>query len=181
MSGLGLSTEHGYVIKYPGESHWHIFTEQIDLSWKNEVTEIFSYYTEMTQGSFIEHKKSSITWHYRLADPDYGILQVKECQNHLENAILSKLLVEVLFGKKNLEGKIVKSLLNSQPETDFMLCAGDNKTDEDMFKALAQSNMPKDDCFTVTIRSAPKKTKASWHVVKPEELIDLLAILAKAS
>ncbi|KAJ3265049.1 threalose-6-phosphate phosphatase [Chytriomyces hyalinus] len=188
MSGLGLSAEHGCFIKYPGESHWHNLTEQIDLSWKNEVTEIFSYYTERTQGSFIEHKKSSITWHYRLADPDYGIFQAKECQNHLENAILSKLPVEVLIGKKNLEvrpisinkGEIVKSLLNSQPETDFVLCAGDDKTDEDMFKALARSNMPEDDCFTVTIGSATKKTKASWHVVKPEELIDLLGVLAEA-
>ncbi|KAI8622700.1 glycosyltransferase family 20-domain-containing protein [Chytriomyces sp. MP71] len=195
MRGLGLSAEHGSFIKYPGEVGWHNLTEQIDLSWKNEVTEVFSYYTERTQGSFIEHKKSSITWHYRLADPDYGIFQAKECQNHLENAILSKLPVEVLIGKKNLEvwfhsiwfqvrpisinkGEIVKSLLQSQPDTDFVLCAGDDKTDEDMFKALSRSNMPEDECFTVTIGSATKKTKALWHVVKPEELIDLLAILA---
>jgi trehalose-phosphatase len=54
-------------------------------------------------GSFIEHKRCSITWHYRLADPDFGSFQAKECQNHLENAILSKLPVEVMIGKKNLE------------------------------------------------------------------------------
>jgi trehalose-phosphatase len=42
------------------------------MSWKNDVLEIFTYYTERTQGSFVEHKRSSITWHYRQADPEYG-------------------------------------------------------------------------------------------------------------
>lgn len=51
----------------------------------------------------MEHKRCSITWHYRLADPEYGIFQAKECQLHLEEAILSKLPVEVMVGKKNLE------------------------------------------------------------------------------
>lgn len=46
--------------------------EDVDMSWKTDVVKIFDYYTERTQGSFVEHKKSSITWHYRLADPQYG-------------------------------------------------------------------------------------------------------------
>lgn len=96
-------------------------------------------------GSFIEHKRSSLTWHYRMADPEFGAFQAKECQNHLENAVLSKLPVEILVGKKNLEvrptivnkGEIVKRLLGQHPETEFVMCAGDDKTDEDMFRALA--------------------------------------------
>jgi trehalose-6-phosphatase len=54
----------------------------------------------------VEHKRCSITWHYRLADPEYGIFQAKECQYHLEEAILSKLPVEVIVGKKNLEVRV---------------------------------------------------------------------------
>jgi trehalose-phosphatase len=46
--------------------------EEMDLSWKNDVLDVFGYYTERTPGSFIEHKKFSITWHYRLADPNFG-------------------------------------------------------------------------------------------------------------
>jgi len=115
------------------------------MSWKNDVIEIFTYYTERTQGSFIEHKRSSLTWHYRMADPEFGAFQAKECQNHLENAVLSKLPVEILVGKKNLEvrpmivnkGEIVKRLLSQHPEVEFVLCAGDDKTDEDMFRDLA--------------------------------------------
>lgn len=80
-----------------------------------------------------------------MADPEFGEFQAKECQNHLENAVLSKLPVEILVGKKNLEvrptivnkGEIVKRLLVQHPESEFVLCAGDDKTDEDMFRALA--------------------------------------------
>ncbi|KAG0094885.1 threalose-6-phosphate phosphatase [Podila epicladia] len=80
-----------------------------------------------------------------MADPDFGAFQAKECQNHLENAVLSKLPVEILVGKKNLEvrptiinkGEIVKRLLSLHPDVEFVLCAGDDKTDEDMFRALA--------------------------------------------
>ena len=42
------------------------------MSWMNEVLEVFKYYTERTTGSHIEVKKSSITWHYRATDPEWG-------------------------------------------------------------------------------------------------------------
>ncbi|KAF9931429.1 threalose-6-phosphate phosphatase [Modicella reniformis] len=145
VDNLGFSAEHGSFMRQPRSKKWVNLTESLDMSWKNDVIEIFTYYTERTQGSFIEHKRSSLTWHYRMADPEFGAFQAKECQNHLENAVLSKLPVEILVGKKNLEvrptivnkGEIVKRLLSQHPEVEFILCAGDDKTDEDMFRALA--------------------------------------------
>ncbi|KAF9116681.1 threalose-6-phosphate phosphatase [Mortierella sp. AM989] len=145
VENLGFSAEHGSFMRQPGSKKWVNLTESLDMSWKNDVIEIFTYYTERTQGSFIEHKRSSLTWHYRMADPEFGAFQAKECQNHLENAVLSKLPVEILVGKKNLEvrpttvnkGEIVKKLLLQHPDAEFVICAGDDKTDEDMFRALA--------------------------------------------
>ncbi|KAG0020362.1 threalose-6-phosphate phosphatase [Podila clonocystis] len=145
VENLGFSAEHGSFMRQPGSKKWLNLTESLDMGWKNDVIEIFTYYTERTQGSFIEHKRSSLTWHYRMADPEFGAFQAKECQNHLENAVLSKLPVEILVGKKNLEvrptiinkGEIVKRLLSQHPDVEFVLCAGDDKTDEDMFRALA--------------------------------------------
>lgn len=102
-------------------------------------------FAQRTTGSHIEQKKSSITWHYRNADPDYGSFQAKECQAHLENLLdYNHLPIEVLVGKKNLEvrplavnkGEIVKRILAAHSDTEFVLCAGDDKTDEDMFRAL---------------------------------------------
>ncbi|TPX70054.1 hypothetical protein SpCBS45565_g02009 [Spizellomyces sp. 'palustris'] len=192
VKGLGLSAEHGCFIKYPdhkGTGKWLNLSEDVDFSWKNEVTEIFNYYTERTQGSFVEHKRCSITWHYRLADPEYGHFQANECQNHLENAIMSKLPVEILIGKKNLEvrpvsinkGEIVKRLLSQNPDVEFVFCAGDDRTDEDMFKMVRRSALPDHVQCNCTIGNATKKTHAQWHVPAPEDLIRLIGEFAKES
>lgn len=69
---LGFSAEHGGFMREPGTKEWVNFTEKLDMSWMSEVEEIFKYYTERTTGSHIEVKKSSITWHYRGADPEWG-------------------------------------------------------------------------------------------------------------
>lgn len=84
---LGMSAEHGGFIREPSngnnngksggavvkdEDTWVDFTEQLDMGWMDEVAEIFRYYTERTTGSHIETKKSSITWHYRASDPEWG-------------------------------------------------------------------------------------------------------------
>ncbi|KAJ8330754.1 hypothetical protein QVD99_008641 [Batrachochytrium dendrobatidis] len=192
IDNLGLSAEHGSFIKYPG-GKWINLATEIDLNWKAPVAEIFNFFTERTLGSFVEHKRYAITWHYRLADPDYGTFQAKECQMHLENAILSKLPVEILLGKKNLEvrpismnkGEIVKRLvqqqLQNQPPCDFVYCVGDDRTDEDMFKALKKSELNEDTYFTCTIGSATKHTHAQWHVNAPQDVIDLIGAMADVS
>ncbi|KAJ1998591.1 hypothetical protein GGI04_004934, partial [Coemansia thaxteri] len=139
IKGLALSGEHGSFIRYP-DGDWVSLLESMDMEWKSEVLSIFEFYTERTAGSTIEAKETSITWHYRNADPEYGEFQAKECMNHLENSVVSKQPVETLVGKKCLEvrpmsvnkGEIVKRLMGAYPEQwDFVLCAGDDKTDED--------------------------------------------------
>lgn len=143
---LGMSAEHGGFVREPqnGESDWVNFTERLDMGWMDEVAEVFRYYTERTTGSHIEIKKSSITWHYRSSDPEWGLFQCRQCQDLLENNLVPKRPIEVLVGKKNLEvrpiavnkGEIVKRILYMNPDAEFIFCAGDDKTDEDMFRAL---------------------------------------------
>lgn len=141
---LGFSAEHGGFIREPGSKEWTNFTETLDMSWMSEVYEVFRYYTERTTGSHIEVKKSSITWHYRSADPEWGQFQCRQCQDLLENNLAHKRPIEVLVGKKNLEvrplainkGEIVKRILYKNPDAEFVFCAGDDKTDEDMFRSL---------------------------------------------
>ena len=48
IKGLGMSAEHGGFIRAPGETKWTNFTEVLDMSWMQEVEEIFKYYTEVT-------------------------------------------------------------------------------------------------------------------------------------
>ena len=119
-----------------------------------------------------------------------SIFQAKECQNHLENAVLSKLPVEILIGKKNLEvrpvsinkGEVVKRLLLQQKDQfDFIFCAGDDRTDEDMFKILRKAGLPEDWIWSTTIGGASKCTLAKSHVPTPEELIQVLEKMALVS
>ncbi|KAF9457584.1 trehalose 6-phosphate phosphatase [Collybia nuda] len=144
LEGVGFSAEHGGFVRERGSTEWTNFTESLDMEWMGEVGEIFRYYTERTTGSHIETKKSSITWHYRGSDPEWGQFQCRQCQDLLENNLAHKRPIEVLVGKKNLEvrpiavnkGEIVKRILYQNPDAEFIFCAGDDKTDEDMFRAL---------------------------------------------
>ncbi|KAH8804259.1 trehalose-6-phosphate phosphatase [Flagelloscypha sp. PMI_526] len=149
---VGLSAEHGAWEKgiLPSDASsdaqrkWQSNLSMIDMSWMAEVEEIFKYYTERTAGSSIEKKKSTLTWHWRAADPEWGEFQCRQCQDLLENNLVHKRPIEVVAGKKNLEvraaavnkGEIVRGILYKNPNAEFIFCAGDDKTDEDMFRAL---------------------------------------------
>ena len=50
IDNLGFSAEHGSFMRQPGGKKWINLTESLDMSWKNDVIEIFTYYTERTQG-----------------------------------------------------------------------------------------------------------------------------------
>ncbi|KAK9460724.1 glycosyltransferase family 20-domain-containing protein [Lipomyces oligophaga] len=197
---LGLSAEHGCFMRSIGTTDWINLTEQADMSWQKDVIDIFQYYTERTQGSFIERKRAAVTWHYRRADPDFGAFQARECQNHLENTVTQKYDVEVMTGKANLEvrprfvnkGEIAKRLVeeystkhssDAQAETaatvpDFILCMGDDSTDEDMFRALRKlDEIDQQSTFTVTIGPSSKMTTATWHLIDPHEVAHAVGAL----
>ncbi|KAG1737028.1 trehalose-phosphatase-domain-containing protein [Suillus lakei] len=153
---LGMSAEHGEFICSLDSAVWMNFTANLDMGWMEEVAEIFRYYTERTTGSHIEMKKSSITWHYRSADPEWGHFQCRQCQDLLEKNVVPKRPIEVLAGKKNLEvrpiaankGEFVKRILYQNPGVEFI--------------------------FLVTMS---KRTLASWHVTTAEEVVEHMLYL----
>ncbi|KAJ2964208.1 hypothetical protein NQZ79_g840 [Umbelopsis isabellina] len=159
IPNLGLSAEHGCFIRDPGSPNWVNLAEKIDMEeWKAQVAKVFQKYTDATPGSFIENKKCALTWHYRQADEQLGLAQSKECHRQLEEEIIPHFPVNVLIGKMNLEvrpsalskGEIVNNLLRKHNHVDFIFCAGDDQTDEDMFKSLRESqNVDQDATFFV--------------------------------
>lgn len=152
---IGFSAEHGCFIKDVGSTEWTNLAEQTDMSWQDDVKEVFDYYTERTQGSSIEHKRAALTWHYRRADPEFGVFQARECRNHLEQTVAKQYDIEVMAGKANVEvrprkfnkGEIVKSIIEEfgEDKPEFIICLGDDATDEDMFKALYRTASSNDD------------------------------------
>ncbi|EPS26584.1 putative alpha,alpha-trehalose-phosphate synthase [UDP-forming] [Penicillium oxalicum 114-2] len=191
---LGLSAEHGCFIRQPRSEDWENLAEQSDMGWQREVIEVFQHYTERTQGSFIERKRVALTWHYRRADPEYGAFQARECRKALEDTVAKRWDVEVMAGKANLEvrptfvnkGFIATRLVNeygSAPDDapEFILCLGDDFTDEDMFRALQKFNLPQDHVYSVTVGASSKQTDASWHLLEPADVIGTLQMLNSTS
>lgn len=208
---LGFSAEHGSFIRHPGESTWENLAEKFDMGWQEEVITVFQKYTDRVHGSFIERKRCALTWHYRQADPEQGVHAANEAQKELESTVGKKWDVEVMTGKANLEvrptfinkGEIAKRLVadynsdishvagGSNPDlarevtnsgkVEFVLCMGDDFTDEDMFRALNGLSgvaLKEETVFTVTVGPSTKITLARWHVLEPQDVIEAMALLA---
>lgn len=205
---IGLSAEHGCFMKKAGEDKWINLTESVDMSWQAKVEEIFHKYTEKTPGTFIERKKVAVTWHYRKADPVLGLYQADKCREEIIQKLTSKYDIEVMTGKANVEvrpkfvnkGEIVKRLvLLSDPIEcvakkitdlpDFVLCLGDDTTDEDMFKALnliedkwVEDKLPVNEfgsygIYPVTVGPANKITVAKAYLTDPNQVLDTLGLI----
>lgn len=133
-----------------------------------------------------------------------------ECQRELENTVARRWDVDVMPGKANIEvrptfinkGEIAKRLVNSYSsdmsklpgsevdnngKLEFVLCLGDDFTDEDMFRALNGLSAPDDQghdakvnpdhVYSVTVGASTKVTLARWHLLEPEEVVDCVALL----
>lgn len=213
---LGLSAEHGCFMK-DINSEWVNLASKFDMSWQIKVEEIFSRYTSKTPGSNIEKKKVALTWHYRMADPELGEFQSKKLVEEVKDTVAKEYDVEVMTGKANVEvrprfvnkGEIVKRLVltrHGAPQDsvnvdkmtythdvlpDFIVCIGDDATDEDMFKQLLEieekwekdesaTKHPEFDSFgiyPVKVGPASKPTLATSHLNDPQQVLDTLGLL----
>ncbi|KAI9478471.1 MAG: glycosyltransferase family 20-domain-containing protein [Benjaminiella poitrasii] len=189
IPNLALASEHGCFIRDAGSKTAVSLLKDIDMSWKDDVKEIFEYYTERTPGSFVEEKECSITWHYRKADPKYGAFQARELQNHVEQNFVGKLPVECLIGKMTVEvrptlvnkGVIVKRAITQNPDIELIFCAGDDRTDEDMFHILERMEIGGIELiqFTVFVGKLDRNTLAKWRVNSSKDFVAILQALTK--
>ncbi|KAF2457515.1 glycosyltransferase family 20-domain-containing protein [Lineolata rhizophorae] len=184
ITDLGLSAEHGSFLRHPGKDHWENLAEKEDMGWQDPIP------IKHKASSFVEKKKIALTWHYRRSDPEYGAFMAKHCQEELERSVVSKYDVEVMTGKANLEvrprfvnkGEIAKRLVKqygfeTHEVPDFVLCCGDDFTDEDMFRSLRASGLARENVFAVTVGASSKQTLASWHLLEPSDVISCLSLL----
>lgn len=139
------------------------------------------------------------------------------CQKELEATVTRKWDVDVMPGKANVEvrptfinkGEIAKRLVHSynsdmshiagsavrspnpgtESKVEFVFCAGDDFTDEDMFRSLNGLSAPPTDkgeeaklqpehVYTVTVGASTKVTLARWHLLEPQDVIDCVTLLA---
>ncbi len=162
ICGLGLAAEHGLFFKWPKAAvcaealPWEAFVALRNQSWCQLTKTIMQLYASRTNGTYVEDKGSTLLWKFSDADPDFGFMQSKELEDHL-NSVLLPFDVDVLRGSGRdsfsggyLEvrptgvnkGAFVEKMLdrmtqqdpNSPP--DFVLVVGDEESDEAMFESV---------------------------------------------
>jgi trehalose 6-phosphate synthase/phosphatase len=167
---LMLVAEHGASFK-PKNEQWQQ-TVSIPDQWKNEIRPIMQLFVTHCVGSFIEEKTNTLAWHYRNTHPDLGFTRSRELINNLSQ-LLQNTMLQVVDGNKVVEvrmsgfdkGIMAMKIVNDlQP--DFVLCMGDDTTDEDMFKALGER--------AYSIKVSNGSTAAQYTVFSQQKVLQLL-------
>ncbi|AEE83948.1 unnamed protein product [Arabidopsis thaliana] len=189
---LGLGAEHGYFIRPNDGTDWETSSLVSGFEWKQIAEPVMRLYTETTDGSTIETKETALVWNYQFADPDFGSCQAKELMEHLES-VLTNDPVSVKTGQQLVEvkpqgvnkGLVAERLLTTMQEKgkllDFILCVGDDRSDEDMFEVIMSAKdgpalSPVAEIFACTVGQKPSKAK--YYLDDTAEIIRMLDGLA---
>ncbi|KAJ7953426.1 Trehalose-6-phosphate synthase [Quillaja saponaria] len=190
---LGIAAEHGYFVRTNHEVDWDTCVSVPDFDWKQIAEPVMQLYMETTDGSFIETKESALVWNYQYADRDFGSCQAKELLDHLES-VLANEPVSVKSGPHIVEvkpqgvskGIVAEHLLQTLRQKgvlpDFVLCIGDDRSDEDMFEVImsaSDSLSPVAEVFACTVGQKPSKAK--YYLEDTTEILRMLQGLANAS
>jgi len=170
-----IAAEHGAYIKDLDGNWAQLFP--FDTEWKNTVRKVMEEYVALVPGSYVEEKTSAIVWHYRNADPEIGEVKANDLVEALRG-LLEGSKASLIRGKKVVEVRpagvnkgAAAKLLVERLAPDFVLIAGDDDTDEDMFKAAPDS---------FTIKVGRGDTAAKYAVASYKALREVLKALARS-
>lgn len=192
---LGIAAEHGYYLRWPSDGEWKMCGQSNDFGWMQLAEPVMQLYTESTDGSYIENKESAIVWHHRDADPSFGSGQAKEMLEHLESVLANEpvavksgqFIVEVKpqgVSKGLVAEKIFASMTERGQQADFVLCIGDDRSDEDMFEIIADAmnnGVLSSNTSVYACTVGQKPSKAKYYLDDTSDVIMMLEALADAS
>ena len=168
-----LVAEHGAWTKYDGK--WSR-VESDFTSTKKQLRPIFERFVSRTAGAEVEEKDYSLVWHYRNVVPELAYVRAGELKRELVNVIEDD-DIGIYSGDKIIEVKPVGiskgsavAELDAIYEPEFTLVAGDDFTDEDMFRELAHQ--------AVTVKVGPGHTRARFRLNGVAEMNELLEELS---
>mmetsp|Transcript_14574 Transcript_14574/g.22116 ORF Transcript_14574/g.22116 Transcript_14574/m.22116 type:complete len:903 (+) Transcript_14574:85-2793(+) len=218
---LGIAAEKGFFIKWPkrlakerkvsvNDQGFESMLGEEEIHWKEDVLRLLKAYTERTDGSYIEEKEVSLSWHFDAADPVFGQNQAGELHRYIEK-IVSESTVDITryrnhkilevkpkgVDKGSTIVKILTELLNTKalPVGDpLVLAAGDEASDELMFLALnvAAGTTDKSNLRgkriklrleaerTLTCCVGVRPSEALYYVDSQRDMINLLEAIAAA-
>jgi trehalose 6-phosphate synthase/phosphatase len=167
-----LVAEHGAYFK--DEKIW-VKNFTINDNWKDEILQLMQEITDKTPGSMIEIKDSALVWHYRKSDIWLADLHATQLVELLIYPCTRQNL-QIMKGSKIVEVKVPgvskghsTTNLIKKKNYDFILCAGDDTTDEDMFKELPAQG--------ISIKIGQQSDNARFNLPDTKSFLALLAEL----
>ena len=152
--------------------------EPLDNSWKDAIRPVLADFVDRTPGSLLEEKDYSLVWHYRMCSQELAERRVIEIRCALGDGLADR-GIALMDGNKVIEVKprgVDKGHAAHRwfrdPAYGFLLAAGDDRTDEDVFEAAP------DDAWTVKIGGGP--TRARFALKNSAEMRRLLEAMAEA-
>ncbi|KAG4143691.1 hypothetical protein ERO13_D06G206800v2 [Gossypium hirsutum] len=192
---LGIAAEHGYFMRWSSDDKWEVCGPNSEFRWKQIAEPVMRLYTEATDGSSIETKESALVWHHRDADPSFGSSQAKEMLDHLESVLANEpvtvksgqFIIDVKpqgVSKGVVAEKVFTTMAESGKQADFVLCIGDDRSDEEMFEIISSaisSGILSSNTSVFACTVGQKPSKAKYYLDDPAEVINMLEALADAS
>lgn len=186
--GIGLAAEHGYHLRLPNQTGWTILSPEAAPAgeWIPITENIMNKYVNRTPNTYIEDKGSARVWQFRDAEADFGPAQAKELHAELEISLRAH-PVDITTGKGYVEVKlrgvnkgaavahVLSALREKEIVPDFVLCIGDDRSDESMFEQLLSPPSPGATVFTSTV--GRKRTLAKYFISDVDHVTALLASL----
>lgn len=174
-TGVGMVAEHGAFIREPNHKEWKA-TTAADTSWRQDLRPLLEAYAADTPYAFVEEKSTALVWHYR-ESPAYQAQKNLVLLRRELKPLLAHFGLRAHTGKKILEikhketnkGVAVKKYLRQQ-KYDFILTAGDDYTDENMFKAVPS--------WAYSLRVGSGITSARYRIKNVSDMVKLLTKLA---
>ena len=176
VSGLTLIGTHGLEIRAPNGSVSQMLPTGAFMLAMARVQREIRQLIRGKDGFILEDKRQALTLHYRLADPQEAAQTVSRVQAILRRYQRNGVALEILHGKKVVEirpvgvnkGKAVAALLQQAGSTVFPIYMGDDTTDEDAFRVLADRGL------SILVSDVARPTSAHYYLEDPREVYKLL-------
>ncbi len=172
---IGLHAEHGLWSRDARSEKW--VRRDVNPAWLGAARDIMAIRAAAVEGSLVEEKDASVSWHYRKVAVAKGRREAARLTREL-GAALADTSATILQGSRVVEvkdsgtdkGLVVKELAAACPDAR-MLIVGDDVTDEDMFRAAPEG--------AVTVHVGGGKTVAKMRLVGPDQVRKMLTELAE--
>ena len=200
VKNLGLGIEHGfkYIINNPEKknNNWIKLIRNYNNTWIQNCVSIMTPYTERYEGSFLDIKESSVVWYYTDFDQELGKNLASILTSELYN-IINDYNLKIVNGKGYIEvipyginkgyfiSHILKKQIKKGRNPDFIMCVGDDFSDEKMFNYLSKKENEikkycKEACiYSITVGKKPSKAK--YYVNNIKNVKEIINIFVKIS